>query len=50
MKTFPKGKTVDSTNLQPGELIHINFDLYSVTSIRGFISTLVVVFEKTRML
>ena len=50
MKTPPKGTTVDTNKLQSGELIHINLDFYSVTSIHGFISTLVVVFEKTRML
>ena len=36
MKLFPKGKTVDTTNLQPVELINKNFVLYNVTYIRGF--------------
>ena len=47
MTTSPKGKTVDTTNLQPGELIHINCAFYKVTSVRGFTSIITVVCEKT---
>ena len=50
MNTLPKGKTVDAANLQPGELIHIYFDFYNMTSIRGLTSVLTVVYERTRML
>ena len=42
MTTFPKGKTVDTTKLQPGELIYIGFVFYNVTSIRGFTSMITV--------
>ena len=50
MTTFPKGTTVDTGNLQPGELIHMEFDFYNVTSIRGFTSMLTVVCANTRIL
>ena len=30
MKTSPKGTAVDTTNLQPEELIHTDFALYNV--------------------
>ena len=43
MTTLPKGTTVDTTNLQPVELIQMNFALYNVTSIHGFTSMLTVV-------
>ena len=46
--TFPKGTTIDKTYLQPGELIHTDFEFYNVNSIRGFTSMLNVVCEKTR--
>ena len=47
MKTPPKGTTVDTTNLQPVELIYMNFAFYNVTSIRGFTSMLTIVCAKT---
>ena len=50
MTTLPKGTTVDTSNLQLGELIHMNFELYNVTSIRGFTSMLTVACEKTKMI
>ena len=50
MTTFHKGKTVYKTNLQPGELIHMEFALYNTTPIRGFTSMLTVVCEKTRII
>ena len=50
MKTIDKGTTVDTSNLQPGELVHIDFAFYKLTSIRGFTSILRVVCAKTRML
>ena len=43
MTNSPKGTTFDITNLNPGELIHMDLDLYNVTSIRGFNSILTVV-------
>ena len=48
MTTFPKGKTVDKTNLKPGELIHMYFSFHNVTSIQVFTSMHTVVCEKTR--
>ena len=50
MINFPKLKTVDTTNLQPGEIIHMYFALYDMISIRGFTSMLTVVCENTIML
>ena len=47
---FHKVTTVDTINLQPGELIHIDFSFYNVTSICGFTSRLTVVCENTRMI
>ena len=44
------GTTVDTTNLQPGELIHMEYSFYNYTSIRGFTSVLTAVCEKTRMI
>ena len=39
-KTFPKGRTVERTNLQPGELIHMDFPFYNMTYIWGFTSVI----------
>ena len=50
MKTSPKAKPVDTTNLQPGELIHLYLAFYNLTSISGFNSILTVVYAKTVML
>ena len=50
MTTFPKGTTVDTNNLQPGKLPHMDFSFYNVTSIRGLFSVLTVLCAKTRML
>ena len=50
MITFPKVTAVDTIIPQPGELIHIDFALYNVTSIRGFTSMLTVVCKNTIML
>ena len=47
MKMLSKSKTVVTTNLQLGELIHMVFEYYNVTSIRGFTSIITVVFPKT---
>ena len=47
MTTYPKGTTVGTNNLQPGELIHMDFYFYSVNSIRGFNSMLTVVCTNT---
>ena len=46
----PKGKTVGTTNLQPGEPIQMDFDFYNVTYICWFASMLTVVGEKNRMI
>ena len=50
MTTFPKETTVHTTNLQPGELIHMYFSFWNLTSIHGFTSMLTVVCAKTRMI
>ena len=36
IEAFPKGTTFDITNLQPGEIIHMDYFLYHINSIRGF--------------
>ena len=45
MTTLRKVTTVDTTNLQPGELIHMNFVFYNVTSVYEFTSMINVVCE-----
>ena len=50
MTTINKVTTVDTSNLQSGELINMEFELYNVTSILGFNSILTVVYSKTRMI
>ena len=47
MTVSPKGTTVDTSNLQPGELIHVDFDFNNVIYIHGFTSVLTVVCAKT---
>ena len=46
----PKCETVDTTNLQPWYLLHLDFEFYIVTSIRCFTSILPVVCAMTRIL
>ena len=48
--TINKGTTVDTSNLKPGELVHVGFSFYNITSISGFNSIRTVVREKTIML
>ena len=50
MTTFTKVTTVDTTKLQPGELIHVDLVFYNLTSICGFSSMITVVCSNTRML
>ena len=50
MTTLSKGTTVDTSNIQLGELIHMDFAFYNVTSIRGFTSILTFVCTNTIML
>ena len=50
MTTPPKRTTADTTNLQPGELIHIDFAFYNMTYIPGFTSISTVVCTKTIMI
>ena len=50
MKTFPKDTTVDTTNLPPGELIHMDFTFYNMTYVRGFTYMITVLWPRTRML
>ena len=47
MTTFPKGKTVDTTNLQSVELIHVYLVFYNMTSVLGFTSMLNILCENT---
>ena len=47
MKNINKGTTVYTSNIQPGELVHMDFEFYNVISIRGFTSMLTVVCTKT---
>ena len=50
MTNLPKGTTVDTTNLRPGEIINMDFALYNLTYIQGLTYMLPVVCIKTRML
>ena len=50
MKTFTEGKTVDTTNIQPGEPIHTDSDLYNVNTIREFNYMIAVVCTKNIMI
>ena len=50
MTTINKGTTVDTSDLQPGEIFHMDFVFYKVTSIQGFTSILTVVYANNRML
>ena len=43
---FTKDATVDTTNLTPEELLHMNFTFYNVTFIVGFTSILDAVCER----
>ena len=47
MTTFTKGTTVDSINLQPGELIYMDFSFYNLTSILQFNYMITVISAKT---
>ena len=47
MTTINKGTTVDTSNLQPGELVHMDFAFYNINSIHGFTSMITVVCEKS---
>ena len=47
--TFPKVRTVDSINLQPGELIHVDFALSTLTSVHGFTFMLTIVYANNIM-
>ena len=50
MTTTNKGQKVDTSNLQLGELVHIEFEFCNVIYIRGFTSMITVICSKTRML
>ena len=50
METFPKGTTLDTTNIQLGELIHMHLAVYDVTYIRGLTSILTGLCENTRII
>ena len=46
----PKGATVDTTNIWPGELLFVEFSFYNAISVQGFTSMLTVVYAKTKVL
>ena len=50
MRTPPKVETLETTNLQSGEILNLESIFYNLTYIRGFTATLTVVYAKTRML
>ena len=50
MTTINKGTTVDTSNLQPGEMFHMEFAFKKINSIRGFTSVLTVVCANTIMI
>ena len=50
LSATPKGMTMNTDSLIPGELIYIDFFFVDVVSIRGFSAVLVVVDAKTRRL
>ena len=45
---LPKGITIDTSNLRPGELIHMDFCFLEETSIRQFTCVLVIVDARAR--
>jgi hypothetical protein len=50
MTQVPKGKIVDTGSLSQGELLHIDFAFWYISSRRGFTSMLVIIDAKTRKL
>jgi hypothetical protein len=46
----PKGKTIDTNHIEPGELLHIDFSFWDTQSHRGFTTMLLIIDAKTRML
>ena len=50
MTTLPKRTNVDTTNLESGEFIHMDFDFYNMKSIQGFTSMRTVMCAKTIMI
>ena len=50
MTDLTKGTTVDTTNLQPGKLLHMEFSFYNATSVNRFSSVFPVVCENTIIL
>jgi hypothetical protein len=50
MTQVRKGKTVDTSTLQPGELLHIDFAFWDVLSHRGFNAALMIIDTNTRFL
>ena len=50
LTSFNKGTTVGTNNLQPLELMHMQFAIYNVTSICGFTSVITVFYTNNRMI
>ena len=50
MTTTNKGTKIDTSNLQPGDLVHVEFVFYNVTSSCGFNPIITVVCARTRII
>jgi hypothetical protein len=50
MTQVRKGKTMDTTDLRPGEVLHLDFAFWDIPSHRGFTAMLVAIDAKTRKL
>ena len=50
MIIYPKGKKIDTTNLQPGEILYLDFAFYNITLICGCTNILTVVCNNTRII
>lgn len=48
LRTTNHGHSTDTSKLQPGQLLHIDFTFYNKPSIRGFTSVLLIVDTRTR--
>jgi len=46
----PKGKTINTNHLAPGELLLIDFGFWDIQSHRGFTTMFLIIDAKTRML
>ena len=49
-KNRNKGKTIDTSDLEPGNMLHIDITFFDITSFRGFNSSLNIIDAKSRKL